>query len=156
MKIRPDQIEGIHPEQTQRKPSTKPGQAFGEFLNQEVAKGSTPTAAAAVPPPLIVNPLLATGALDKVSRVDTTGPAVSGQVESILDKWDTYAATLQNPEAGLKEAYGTLDQIAADVAAIKADKPNLGSTHPDLQSIVDELDALAATERFKFNRGDYS
>jgi hypothetical protein len=154
MKIRPDQIEGIHPEQTQRKPSAKPGQAFGEFLNQEVAKGSTH--AAAVPPPLIVNPLLAAGALDKVSSVDTAGPAVSGQVESILDKWDAYAATLQNPEAGLKEAYGTLDQIAADVAAIKADEPNLGSTHPDLQSIVDELDALAATERFKFNRGDYS
>jgi hypothetical protein len=155
MKIRPDHIEGIQPEQTQRKPAVSNGQAFGDLLSQEVAKGATTSAATAPPPPLIVNPLLATGALGGVQKVDKTGQAVAGQVESILDKWDSYAATLQNPEASLKDAYGALDQIAADVKAIRSDAPGLGTSHPDLQSIVDELDTLAAAERFKFNRGDY-
>ncbi|ADU64013.1 MAG: hypothetical protein KUA35_06860 [Pseudodesulfovibrio sp.] len=157
MKIRPDQIEGIQPEQTQRRTATQstPGQAFGEFLNQEVARGESPTAAAAVMPPLMANPLLATGALDQVQSVDKTGAAVAGQVESILDKWDSYAATLQTSGASLKAAYGTLDEIASGVEAIRTDEPDLASTHPGLKSIVDELDAMAATERFKFNRGDY-
>lgn len=156
MKIRPDQIEGMQPEQTQRRTTqSTPGQAFGEFLNQEVAKGGTSTAAAAVVPPLMANPMLATGALDQVQPVDETRAAVAGQVESILDKWDSYAATLQTSGASLKNAYGTLDEIASGVEAIRADEPDLAATHPGLQSIVDELDAMAATERFKFNRGDY-
>lgn len=157
MKIRPDQIEGIQPEQTQRRTATQStsGQAFGEFLNQEIGKGETPAAAAAAAPPLMMNPMFATGALDQVQSVDETGAAVAGQVESILDKWDSYAATLQTSGGSLKDAYGTLDEIASGVEAIRTDEPDLAATHPDLKSIVDELDAMTATERFKFNRGDY-
>jgi len=152
MKIRPDQIEGVQPEQTQRKTPAASGQAFGDLLSQEVAKGTT-AAAAPAPPPLMVNPLLATGTLDAAQQVD--GDAVADRVESILDRWDSYAATLQSPGASLKEANGALDEIAAEVTALKAESPGLGSSHPGLQTIVDELDALAAAERFKFNRGDY-
>ncbi|WP_285906557.1 hypothetical protein [Pseudodesulfovibrio pelocollis] len=155
MKIRPDQIEGIQPEQTQRKSPVAPGQAFGDLLSQEVAKGTTAVAAQAPPPPLLVNPLLATGALSASQQVDGTAEAVADRVESILDKWDSYAATLQSPGASLKDAYGTLDQIAAEVQSVRTDSPDLASRHPGLQSIVEELDTLAAAERFKFNRGDY-
>ncbi|MBI9081531.1 MAG: hypothetical protein JEY79_17540 [Pseudodesulfovibrio sp.] len=154
MKIHPDQIESVQPEQTQRKNKTKQsGQAFGDMLNQEVAKGETPAPVQGLIPPLIVNPLIATGATSSVQHTDAT--AVTGQVESILDKWDSYAATLANPQAGLKPAYGTLDEIAAEVTSLKNERPDLAATHPGLQSIVEELDTLTATERFKFNRGDY-
>jgi hypothetical protein len=155
MQIRPDQIEGIQPEKTQRKTSTTTGQAFDDLLSQEVAKETTATSAAAVPPPMIVNPMLATGALEATQGVDETGTAVSGQVESILDQWDSYAAALGDPESGLKEAYGALEQLSSDVSSLRGDVPDLAETHPELSSIVDELDAMAATERFKFNRGDY-
>jgi len=156
MKIRPDQIEGVQPEQTQRKDKAKqPGQAFGDILNQEVARGDQPAMTQGVAPPPIVNPLIATEAAAGVQRVDAVGGQVAGQVESILDKWDNYAASLAGPEAGLKSAYGTLDEIAGQVASLKAEQPNLGSSHPDLKSIVDELETLTATEQFKFNRGDY-
>ncbi len=77
---------------------------------------------------------------------------MAGQVESVLDKWDNYAASLAGSESGLKSAYGTLDEIANEVAAIKESQPNLD---PGLKSIVDELETLTATEQFKFNRGDY-
>jgi len=154
MKIHPDQIEGVQPEQTQRKSKTKQsGQAFGDLLNQEVAKGDAPAPAQGLVPPQIVNPLIATEAASGVQRTDAA--AVTGQVESILDKWDSYAATLAGPQAGLKSAYGTLDEIAAEVTTLKNERPDLAASHPDLQSIVDELDTLTATERFKFNRGDY-
>jgi len=153
MKIRPDQIEGVQPEQTQRKNKAKlPGQAFGDLLNQEVAKGTAPQAAAGLAPPPIVNPMIAAEAATSVQKIDSAGAAVTGQVESILDKWDSYAATLAGPQAGLKSAYGTLDEITKDVANLKEGQPNLD---PGLRSIVDELETLATTEQFKFNRGDY-
>ncbi len=152
MQIRPDQIEGVQPEQTQRKNKAKqPGQAFGDFLNQEVAKGDVPQAPAGIMPPPIVNPLIAAEAAAPVQKT-APGATVAGQVESILDKWDNYAATLAGPQSGLKSAYGTLDEIAGEVAAIKQGQPNLD---PGLKTIVDELETLTAAEQFKFNRGDY-
>lgn len=156
MKIRPDQIEGVQPEQTQRKnKANEPGQAFGDLLNQEVAKSAPAGQAAGVAPPPVVNPLIGAQAAAPVQQIAEDGQAVAGQVESILDKWDNYAEQLAGSEVGLKSAYGTLEEIAGDVAAIRNDRPDLASTHPQLSSIVDEVDALAATEQFKFNRGDY-
>lgn len=152
MMIRPDQIEGVQPEQTQRKnKARKPGQAFGDLLNQEVGKGDAPQAPAGIVPPPIVNPMIAAEAAAPVQKT-VPGATVAGQVESILDKWDSYAATLAGPQSGLKSAYGTLDEISNDVAAIKQGQPNLD---PGLKTIVDELETLAAAEQFKFNRGDY-
>ncbi len=154
MKIRPDQIEGIQPEQSQRKDKAKqPGQAFGDLLNQEVARGDAPAGAQGVTPPPIVNPLIAASAVSETS--DATANRVTGQVESILDKWDDYAETLADADGGLKSAYGTLDDIAGEVAAIRSEQPELGQSHPELEAIVDELETLTATEQFKFNRGDY-
>ena len=149
MKIHPDQIEGVQPEQTQRKNKTQQsGQAFGDILNQEVAKESS--TAQGVAPPLMVNPLL------NIQATVATRPggsdAAVDQVESILDEWDNYAATLGDPESGLKSAYGALDKIAGDVAALKEGQPDLD---PGLKAIVDDLETLATTEQFKFNRGDY-
>ena len=149
MKIHPDQIEGVQPEQTQRKNKTQQsGQAFGDILNQAVAN-ETP-AAQGVAPPLIVNPLLNVQAT-AATRSGGNEAAV-GQVESILDEWDNYAATLADPQSGLKSAYGALDKIADDVAALKEGQPDLD---PGLRAIVDDLETLAASEQFKFNRGDY-
>lgn len=155
MKIHPDQIEGVQPEQSQRKnKANAPGQAFGDLLNQEVAKGHSPQVQGVAPPP-IVNPLIGVQATQQVAPAGADAGAVAGSVESILDKWDSYAADLAG-EGGLKNAYATLDEIASDVAAIKEGQPDLAATHPGLKSIVDELETLTATEQFKFNRGDYN
>jgi hypothetical protein len=40
-------------------------------------------------------------------------------------------------------------------AGLKSSHPGLGKDHPGLQSVVDEMEILAVTERIKFNRGDY-
>lgn len=156
MKIRPDQIEGVQPEQSLRKDKAKqPGQAFGDLLNQEVARGDASAAMQGAVPPPIVNPLIAAGAVSSVQSVDDTAVRVTGKVESILDKWDNYAESLGDVDTSLKAAYGTLDDIAEEVAALKSEQPGLGQSHPGLKAIVDELETLTVAERFKFNRGDY-
>ncbi|BDQ37637.1 hypothetical protein SYK_19970 [Pseudodesulfovibrio nedwellii] len=153
MMIRPDQIEGVQPEQPQRKDKVRqPGNAFGDILNQEVARGDAPAKTQGAVPPPIVNPLIAAGNVGAVQSTNDNSAQVAGQVESILDKWDNYAATLAGPEGGLKSAYTTLDEIAGEVAALKGGQADLA---PEIKSIVDELETLTATEQFKFNRGDY-
>ncbi|MEF2232117.1 MAG: flagellar assembly protein FliX [Pseudodesulfovibrio sp.] len=149
MIIRPDQIEGVSPEQTRRQnKAQESGQAFGDLLSQEVSKGQAQ--ATSVAPPPMVNPLLNVQAMNQVQATDDSG--VTGQVESILDQWDNYAATLADPDSGLKTAYGALDRIADEVAALKEGSTDLA---PGLKSIVDDLETMTAAERFKFNRGDY-
>ena len=134
MKIRPDQIEGVHPEQTQRKDKAKqPGQAFGDLLNQEVARGEAPAGVQGLMPPPIVNPLIAASAVAGVQKTDATADRVTNQVESILDKWDSYSAKLSDTQAGLKSAYGTLDDITGEVAALKSEQPGLAQSHPGPQ-----------------------
>lgn len=149
MKIRPDQIEGVSSEQIRRQTRTQQsGQGFGDILNQEVSREQTQTAASVAPP--VVNPLLSVQAVPSVET--STDDGMTGQVESLLDQWDDYAATLADPGAGLKSASGALDRISDEVASLKEGRTDLD---PGLKSIVDDLETLAATERFKFNRGDY-
>ncbi|NDV18834.1 hypothetical protein GO013_05295 [Pseudodesulfovibrio sp. JC047] len=153
MMIRPDQIEGVRPEQTQRKDKVhQTGNAFGDILNQEVAREDSPAKTQGAAPPPIMNPLIAAGSVGAVQPTPDTATHVTGKVESILDKWEQYTATLAGPEGGLKSAYSALDEIAGDVAALKNGQTELA---PGLKSIVDELETLTATEQFKFNRGDY-
>jgi len=160
MEIRPDQIEGVQSgSTTQRKDSTKQSDsAFGDILSQEVAKGESTTCTECATPPVFVNPLLSTEAVDSVESVESvsTEPAsVTEEVESILDKWDDYTAALGDSDTGLKTAYSALNAIADQVASLKSDQSDLSESDPELSSIVDELEAMTATEQFKFNRGDY-
>ncbi len=160
MEIRPDQIEGVQPDSTtQRKDSTtQSDSAFGDILSQEVAKGEASTSAESVAPPVFVNPLLGTEAVSNVESVEsisTDTSAVAEEVDSILDKWDDYTAALGDSDTGLKTAYSALNQIADQVANLKSEQSDLSESDPELSSIVDELEAMTATEQFKFNRGDY-
>jgi len=79
-------------------------------------------------------------------------------VENVLDKWDQYAQNLQGAggETNLKQAYGVLDDIDGTVQQLKSDNPDLAEKYPTLQGMVSELEAMTATERIKFNRGDYT
>ncbi|WP_419786582.1 flagellar assembly protein FliX [Pseudodesulfovibrio sp.] len=149
MKIRPDQIEGLSQDQARRQNrAQQTDQNFGDILSQEVSKTQVQTTSLAAPQ--VVNPMLN---IQSVQSIDAMGDAgATGQVESMLDELDNYAAALADPQGGLKEAYGSLGRIAEGVASLKESGTQLA---PGLQSIVNDLETVTATEQFKFNRGDY-
>ena len=80
------------------------------------------------------------------------------KVDSVLDKWDQYAQSLQSTgsSASLKQAYGVLDDIDGAVQQIRGANPDLAEKFPALQGVVSELEAMTVTERIKFNLGDYT
>ena len=164
MKVNPEQVRALQEaEAAQQARKARQGDAsFGDLLAQEVeksAQGASSSVSQAGPlaPPLGVSGLYGIEAISEVSDVNQAGQQVMAKVEGILGEWENYAAHLEAPdsEVSLRGANGSLEDIENGVQSIRETWPDLGEANPELNSVVDELEILAVTERFKFNRGDY-
>ncbi|XPV76687.1 MAG: hypothetical protein ACNI27_01865 [Desulfovibrio sp.] len=159
MKINPDQIESVRRQQEQNKSGriSKDGNAFGDLLSQEVAKASASEGSktAQAPAPLMgVNPLLQMQQVEKATPVGQEQQVIASQVDGALSKLENFAKNLEAP-SGLKQAHSALEELTGDLEAMKEKWPDLAEKHPELGAVVNELEVLSVTERFKFNRGDY-
>ena len=56
----------------------------------------------------------------------------------------------------LRQAYALLQGIDGQVASLKENTAGLRGQNPGLDTLVNNLEVLATTEKFKFNRGDYN
>jgi hypothetical protein len=154
MKIHPDQINALNKEQTKADPKKEADGKFGDVLAQEVQNSQATGSVVAgglrpLQAPLMADALRAPEQAEHIPQ----GRAIMENLDSLLSEWENYAGKLSG--AGLKEAYGVLDGIDAGVKELKARHPDMEST-PELKSMVDEIEVMAATERIKFARGDYS
>lgn len=80
------------------------------------------------------------------------------QASGTLDLWETYAKTLgsNGASSSLKDAFAMLQGIDSQVSQIRQDTASVRGKNPGLDSLLNELEVLTATEKFKFNRGDYN
>ncbi|MDR3640230.1 MAG: hypothetical protein P4L39_02795 [Humidesulfovibrio sp.] len=164
MKILPDQLESVRLDQTpQTNRGTQSNTAFGDILSDEVAKTSAQTTSSTtslLPPGGLgtLSALIGTQNVEATGEVTKAESGIMDKVDSVLNKWDQYAQNLQSTSSSssLKTAYGVLDDIDSAVQDIKSANPNLAQSHPALQGVVSELEAMTVTERIKFNRGDYT
>ncbi|TVM15399.1 hypothetical protein DPQ33_15665 [Oceanidesulfovibrio indonesiensis] len=163
MKIRPEQLEALRREEELRSRSQpdKTGK-FGDMLAQEVRKGHSPEAADGAKPPGRAEAAPAADGVQQVDRAEavqppTTEREVMETLDHVFNKWEQYADSLRSwqEEGDLRQAYGVLEDISSEVEGLKAATGGLEPQNPSLQSMVDSLEILAVTERFKFNRGDY-
>ncbi len=143
---------------------------FTTTFAQQMSLGSTESSTP--PPPLgpgvqsgLVNQLL----LGDVESMATSDGVARGTLASdsakafdrasgALDMWESYVNVLSTPgNAGnLRDAYGFLESVETQVATLKAESGPALEQNPNLANIVNELDVLTTTEKFKFNRGDYA
>lgn len=90
------------------------------------------------------------------SRISQTGAESSGAVAkaaAILDRLDTYARDLADPDVSLRGAHNLLEQIDGDVQdLLSTSQEEKGA---GLREIIDHMAALVAVERIKLDRGDY-
>ncbi|MEW5774872.1 MAG: hypothetical protein AB1916_15240 [Thermodesulfobacteriota bacterium] len=160
MKINTEQLRPLESDQESKKARrAETGEGFGELLSRELdAREVVPAPGLRPPPaPLLPHQIATAGEAAATEQSTTAGREVMDKLENILGEWENYASHLAEPavEDGLRKANGALESIESDVAGLKSRWPGLGKDHPSLQSVVDELEILAVTERIKFNRGDY-
>lgn len=154
MKIHPDQLQAIEQEQAKSKAASKADKGFGDILSQELEgnEQTSETQSASLPPlgsTISSNVLAAQATTGESSE---SGQEVMDRLENLLGEWDSYASNIDSSD--LKQANESLENIENEVASLKE---NLSSdtTDEDTQSVLNEVELLATTERFKFNRGDY-
>lgn len=74
----------------------------------------------------------------------------------LLDTFDMYAQKLgANGPLDLKSAYATLEAVSHGLNGLKEKVSMQNLQASDFQTMLNELEIMTTTERFKLNRGDY-
>lgn len=164
MDINVQQLEGMlhlqeQQAQLQRKNPGLTGTGFDALLAQQLGAGAEQ---AVFDPAVTANAGLYNqiklSETESVSEIDpdmAVYQAAFDQASGALDLWDNYARTLgaSTSNTALRDAYAMLEGIDGQVSLLKA-SPAAGKSAA-LDAIINELEVLSATEKFKFNRGDY-
>ena len=170
MKVTNDQLEALLRQQSQSSstPRTQTAQGGGfeaaltEQLGLENAVAtpafSTASTGQASQAAMISQMLLGTTQTEPADIDEDVIQSAFSQASGTLDMWDSYVNALGSSGQGgsLREAYSLLQGIDGQVAALKTNTAAVRGQNTGLDSLVNELDVMTATEKFKFNRGDYN
>ena len=169
MKVTNDQLEALLRQQSQTPGTTRAQTAQGGFeaalseqmgLENAVASSAFPTAAAGQTSQasMISQMLLGSTQSESVDVDEDVIQSAFSQASGTLDMWDSYVNALgsSGQDGSLREAYSLLQGIDGQVSALKTNTATVRGQNVGLDSLVNELDVMTATEKFKFNRGDYN
>lgn len=141
------------------------GDGFEDLLARQLAQGqqtdNTDLLRALSDPLRLAN--LDVMTLGGLNAAENPGDQDSALLESLtaglalgLDGLDSYAAGLGDQSSdGLRRAWNALESLDGTIAGMRQDLGRLSQPNAELESMLNELEVLAATEKFKFNRGDY-
>ena len=133
---------------TPKPPEAKPtGEAnFAQHLKEALTADTQSVAA----PQATGGPALLS-AIDHLAEVNRTPTEA---LDMVLSRLDTYREALAQPDMTLKNISTLVQSLEGDSQRLQ----NLAQSLPDsspLKQVMEEAAALAYTESFKFNRGDY-
>lgn len=80
--------------------------------------------------------------------------AAYAKASGALDLLDSYARSIGN-DVSLRDSYSLLEGIDSQVKALRQSTTGLRGRNQDLDNLLNNLEAMTVTEKFKFNRGDY-
>lgn len=170
MKVTNDQLEALLRQQSQSsstsRTQTAQGGGFEAALTEQlglenaVATSAFPTSATGQTSQasMISQMLLGTTQTESTDIEEDVIQSAFSQASGTLDMWDSYVNALGSSGQGgsLREAYSLLQGIDGQVSALKTNTAAVRGQNTGLDSLVNELDVMTATEKFKFNRGDYN
>lgn len=144
------------------------GEGFESLLADQMARaadgatatsGASPEALRALADPLRLAGLslsMADGATASPAAEDAALLAsLTSGLDASLKGLDRYAAELSGGSGSLREAWASLSTLEENLADLRQEMGRLSQPDAELDSLLNELEVLAAAEKFKFNRGDY-
>ena len=157
MRINTEQITQIVQQDKTARAPKRTADGFHNLLSQEIELQSKAAGEAILPPgahSLAFDPRL--NAEQQATQSTTDPDQVADKLEGILDQWEKYSTQIAaQGTPDLKGAFGTLQELAHNLATLKQTAPSLQSDFPELDSVRNELEVMTVTEQFKLNRGDY-
>lgn len=162
MKIQNELLTGAisDPQQLKKTNAPKnPEAAFSAFLEEELTAGGQPVQT--LPGILNTGNIANLANLAPIQQTAAFSPEENkamDDISEILDMVDLYSSALAGLDGqgqeNLKRAYSILENVSDAAAKLKNSFAGLAD-NPVLAGIVNELDVMTATEKFKINRGDY-
>ena len=171
MEINTEQLEALLRQQEQQATTDRrqTGQSggFDAILARQLGTGAEQANAAASPlsPGAAQAGMISQMLLNGAGQSQAADPDAEilqeafNQASGTLDLWDSYAKTLGSSSSGagsLRDAYALLQGIDSQVAQLKQGTAGVRGQNPGFDSLLNELEVMTATEKFKFNRGDYN
>ena len=166
MKIRNDQNPSLDAllglQESGSSPVEGDAQAFQAALSERLdtgtvqAENAVPSMPGGAQTELISQLLL--GAGDGGGSAQAAGAAQIAfhDASGALDMWDSYVQTLgSGRRESLRDAYALLEGISSKLSDLKRSAAAVEEQMPGFGDLVNRLDVLTTSERFKFNRGDY-
>jgi len=163
MKVHVEQLKArLQQEQAGLKAQPK-GKGFEAVLAQELGQSGGGAQGVLPPPPGmqagVVSQMLL-GAPEQTESVDPFEDALRQsfqQASGLLDSMNAYvdALSARGADGSLKAIYPLLEGLERQMGVLKQGAAPLEAKHAGLASLINELEVLTTTEKFKFNRGDY-
>ncbi len=151
MKIQNDRIEGFLPQEHTQK-TTADRKAFEEMLSQQLGQGQNTAPSISGMQNLDALMIMGGTGLEGTAE-DAELAGLFTQAEELLGDWEAYAKTLGAGQD--KAAWSQLAGLDTRIQGLRGEVGQLGSRGEGLDAVLNELEVLTATEKFKFNRGDY-
>lgn len=161
MKISSEQLRILQEQEALRGKSAKAGAGagFSDVLTRQLdsagAGGPAPAGPLATMGP-VAAPLSLSGVQNGQVQAEPAFQEAAQRLEGMFSAMENYAAQIgSGNDTDLRGAYALLEDMSGQVANFKSRFPNAASEQPALAALLNEVDVLATTETFKFNRGDY-
>ena len=156
MKIQTEQLQALQ-QQAEARAKPRAEGVFDAILSEQIGAAHKAGKAAVGQP---ASPAAVFG-LEAVAGVNQSPEAaafamVADSIDAMLGNLDEYTDTLSSPQgADLRKAYGILQGMDQNLAALREAAPDLARQHAGMASLVDEIAVITRTETVKLNRGDY-
>jgi len=89
--------------------------------------------------------------MESIALGDIPG-ALLTSMEGTMDIFTAYTKSLITDK---KSAWAELDNVSVNLNSLRKSNPDLAVRNPEMDTMLNEMEVLATTEKFKFNRGDY-
>jgi hypothetical protein len=122
------------------------GANFAQHLEEALAADSQKTAASQA-----AGKVAPTSAVDPLAEISRNPSEV---LDKVLTRLDTYREALAQSDLPLKKLSTLVQMLETDSQRLQTLAQSLPGNSP-LKQVMEEAAALAYTESFKFNRGDY-
>jgi hypothetical protein len=161
MKIQNEQLQALQQQTELKSKKQQTNGVFDALLSGELGSAAAPgqqasaqalSASAAL---LGLNGICPTEAVEEAPE-NSSFTAMAESIDAMLGGLDEYAKALSSPQgADLRKAYGLLQDMDKNLAALRESSPDLAMRHAGMAALLDEISVIAKAETVKMNRGDY-